>query len=74
LLSPDRPGLHALLADSVRPLALFAIGLAPMIGASLVVWTMRSSLSPAERRSRLLGAATSAVLFVPALLLVRLFA
>ena len=57
----------------LAPVLLFAIGLAPMIGAALVVWTSRRSLAPAERRSQLIGASLSAVLFFPALLLVRAF-
>ena len=58
---------------AIQPLALFAIGLSPMFGAALVVWTARRGLSPQERRSQLVGAAMSAVLFFPALLLVRFF-
>jgi len=59
---------------AIRPLLLFSIGIAPMVGASLVVWTSRHNFSPRERRSQLIGAAMSAILFFPALLLVRFFA
>ncbi len=65
---------HRVLASAMlAPVLLFAIGLAPMIGAALVVWTSRGSLAPTERRSQLIGASLSAVLFFPALLLVRAF-
>ena len=68
------PGIvHQALSTTLSPLALFAAGLAPMIGAGLVVWTARHTLSPAERRSQLVGASLSAVLFFPALLLARAF-
>jgi hypothetical protein len=58
---------------AMHPLVLFAIGLAPMLGAAIVVWSSRHALSREERRSQLTGAAMSAVLFFQALLLVRLF-
>ena len=63
----------AVYSSAFQPLFLFAVGLAPMFGAALVVWTSRSGLSPQERRSQLVGAAMSAVLFFPAVLLVRFF-
>jgi hypothetical protein len=63
-----------LISSAFQPFVLFAIGLAPMFGAALVVWTSRNCLSLQERRSQLVGAAMSAVLFFPALLLVRFFA
>ena len=44
-------------SSAFQPLFLFAVGLAPMFGAALVVWTSRSGLSPQERRSQLVGAA-----------------
>ncbi len=64
---------HVSVGAMLAPVLLFAIGLAPMIGAALVVWTSRGSLAPEERRSQLIGASLSAVLFFPALLLVRAF-
>ena len=67
-------GDHAVsLSTMLAPVLLFAIGLAPVIGAALVVWTSREALAPTERRSQLIGASLSAVLFFPALLLVRAF-
>lgn len=72
-LAPASPPPTGLLRAAIQPLALFAIGLAPMLGAALVVWIARHGLSRRERRSQLVGAAMSAVLFFPALLLVRFF-
>lgn len=73
LLRPERLGVSPLFHSAIHTVTLFATGLAPMLGAAFVVWVLRHSLSPAERRSWLLGAATSAALFLPALLLVRSF-
>ena len=64
---------HVSVSATLAPVLLFAIGLAPIIGAALVVWTSRGSLAPEERRAQLIGASLSAVLFFPALLLVRAF-
>ena len=69
----NAPHHHVSVSAMLAPVLLFAIGLAPMIGAALVVWTSRGSLAPEERRSQLIGASLSAVLFFPALLLVRAF-
>ena len=65
--------LAGIISSPLQPLFLFALGIAPMFGAALVVWTSRTRLSPQERRSQLMGAAMSAVLFFPAVLLVRFF-
>jgi hypothetical protein len=73
LLRSESLSVNPLFHSAIHTVALFATGLAPMLGAALVVWLSRHSLSPAERRSWLLGAATSAALFLPALLLVRTF-
>ena len=73
LLRPEGLGFYPLFRAAIYPVALFAIGLVPMLGTTLIVWASRHSLSPTERRSRLVGAAMSAALFLPALLLVRSF-
>jgi hypothetical protein len=65
------PDVNALIVAAMWPLTLFLIGLATMIGAALAIWPSCQPLSPAERRSRMVGAATSALLFLPALLLIR---
>lgn len=62
-----------LTASIPHVIVLFAAGLAPVLGAAVVVWTSRGSLSPTKRRSQLTGAAMGAVLFFPALLLLRWF-
>ena len=65
---------HVSVSAMLAPVLLFAIGLAPMIGAALVVWDI-PGVSRAGRSagSQLIGASLSAVLFFPALLLVRAF-
>jgi hypothetical protein len=73
LLRPEGLGFNPLFRAAVYPVGLFAIGLVPMLATTLIVWLSRHSLSPAERRSRLLGAAMSTALFLPALLLARSF-
>ena len=60
-------------SSALQPLFLFAVGIAPVFGAALMVWTSRHGVSPQERRSQLVGAAMSAFLFLPAVLLVRFF-
>lgn len=73
MLRPEGLGFDPLFRAAIYPVALFAIGLVPMLATTFIVWASRHSLSPAERRSRLAGAAMSAVLFLPALLLIRAF-
>ena len=49
----QRAGVNS---PALQPLFLFAVGLAPMFGAALVVWTTRPGLSPQDRRSQLVRA------------------
>jgi hypothetical protein len=62
-----------LIAAAGWPFCLALLGLAPMLAVAFVNWKSRAFSSIEERRARLAGAAMSAVLFIPALLVARSF-